>query len=598
MINYDESVSGDISSNPTSPLELTLAVGSNTISASTGGGEQEYVTLTIPEGLQLDSVVLESYTPNDVGFIGVQQGDTFTEPLDDSAIRGNILGYTLFGNPRQIGTDILDEIGQGLNAIGFEGSLPSGNYTFALQQLGADSDYTLSFNVSEVVSDLPVINFFFDPQVLAEDDNDEPLTFRFTVDGEIPEGGLQFNANDGYIQFFTSSGIFDGNRETVVEPDQNALRPLEVGETEVLFNLTGAPYLIDGFLFDDIIEEEPFVIDFEILPGEGYIVGENSSATVTIVDGDSVIPGSGPTVSLSVNNSELTEGNEFTVSFDIEGEIPEEGLTVFVDGDAASLSEFNIFGENGIDPATDIVGLAGFPEADDDAGGFFATITENQASITLSVFDDGPTEGAETLTFELANGEEYEVEPDAASISLTINDGGEDAAFVVESGITSVALDLELLEEATGLTLVSADSEVEPFSEDFQVGFAILEETDFSLAPVPFTPREGTIEHSGTITLDLGGTEVTVGEFSLGFDENRVSETASGFFVADTLSLGVLFDIGTPGNVAISGEDLEISGADLLLSPEVANALGLPDLIGADVGDTRVDALVMEIDVM
>ena len=172
--------------------------------------------------------------------------------------------------------------------------------------------------------------------------------------------------------------------------------------------------------------------------------------------------------------------------------------------------------------------------------------------------------------------------------------------FLVESGVTSVFLDLPLLEEAAGLTLVSADTEAEPFSEDFQLGFAITEDTDFRFTSDPFTPLGGTIEHSGTITLALGETEVTVGEFSIGFDASRVSETASGFFVADTLEdplgLEILFDISAPGVVEVSEGQLEISDADLLLAPELATALALPDLTGADVGDTRIDGTVTPVD--
>ena len=48
-----------------------------------------------------------------------------------------------------MGTDILDNIARGWAAIGFEGALPGGVYTFALQQIGISSDYTLAFNVSE-----------------------------------------------------------------------------------------------------------------------------------------------------------------------------------------------------------------------------------------------------------------------------------------------------------------------------------------------------------------------------------------------------------------------------------------------------------------
>ena len=146
---YDEAVSGDISNDPTNPLELPLSAGITPLSVTTGDRDQEYVTITIPEGLQLDTLVLESFSESNVAFIGVQEGDTFTEPLNDSAVQGNILGYALFGEPRQVETDILDNIARGWGAIGFEGALPSGVYTFALQQIGISSDYTLAFNVSE-----------------------------------------------------------------------------------------------------------------------------------------------------------------------------------------------------------------------------------------------------------------------------------------------------------------------------------------------------------------------------------------------------------------------------------------------------------------
>ena len=168
----------------------------------------------------------------------------------------------------------------------------------------------------------------------------------------------------------------------------------------------------------------------------------------------------------------------------------------------------------------------------------------------------------------------------------------------VDSGTTSVFLDLPLLESAAGITLVEADSEGEPFSEDFQVGFPIDEGSGFTFEVDPFAPLSGSIKHSGTITLGLDDTEVTVGDFSIGFDERRVSESASGFFVADTteddLELEILFDVGTPGSVSADAESLAIAEADLLVAPEFAAALEAEELAGADVGDTRVDASAIE----
>ena len=150
---YDEAISGDISNNPLDPLALPLTEETTTLSATTEDGDQEYVTVTVAEGFQLDSLVLESYSNDNAAFIGVQEGDIFTEPLDESADAANLLGYALFGGRARTGEDILDDISNGRDTQGFRGALPSGVYTFALQQLNVDSSYTLAFNVSEVATE-------------------------------------------------------------------------------------------------------------------------------------------------------------------------------------------------------------------------------------------------------------------------------------------------------------------------------------------------------------------------------------------------------------------------------------------------------------
>jgi len=47
-----------------------------------------------------------------------------------------------------------------------------------------------------------------------------------------------------------------------------------------------------------------------------------------------------------------------------------------------------------------------------------------------------------------------------------------------------------------------------------------------------------------------------------------------------------------PWEASVSGGELTLSAADLLLAPEAAEALGLPDLAGADVGDISIAASV------
>ena len=88
-------------------------------------------------------------------------------------------------------------------------------------------------------------------------------------------------------------------------------------------------------------------------------------------------------------------------------------------------------------------------------------------------------------------------------------------------------------------------------------------------------------------------TPLDVGNFSIGFDPSRVSDTTSGFFVADTVSVNApLFDISNPEVLEVEDGVLEISSADLLVSPELAAVLGDESLTGADVGDARIDAVV------
>ncbi|MEM9908525.1 MAG: hypothetical protein AAF921_26285, partial [Cyanobacteria bacterium P01_D01_bin.44] len=77
--------------------------------------------------------------------------------------------------------------------------------------------------------------------------------------------------------------------------------------------------------------------------------------------------------------------------------------------------------------------------------------------------------------------------------------------------------------------------------------------------------------------------------------------TTSGFFVADTLEdngLEILFDLSNPGVLSVENDSLTLDEADLLLSPEFSNALGLPDFTGADVGNARTDALLNEFGVL
>ncbi|HHP7230654.1 MAG TPA: hypothetical protein ACFCUY_07325, partial [Xenococcaceae cyanobacterium] len=126
---------------------------------------------------------------------------------------------------------------------------------------------------------------------------------------------------------------------------------------------------------------------------------------------------------------------------------------------------------------------------------------------------------------------------------------------LVKDGITSVTLDTELLQTAAGLTFTGTEATVEPVSQQFAIGFDITEESDFAYDEQDgFTPIEGEIEHTGTVTFDSDNFgEVTVGNFRIGFNAERQTDGASGFFVQNTVdglvNNTILFDIGNPNNL-------------------------------------------------
>lgn len=149
---WDENIDGDLSDdhlNPTGPVNLSL--GSNTITGSTISGDRDYITLIVPGELQLSQIFVDSYSGDDLAFIALQQGTQVTDP--DAPVVGDLLGYTHFGTANNtVGTNILDDIGQGDGAIGFTGPLGPGTYSVWIQETGGVS---VSYGLDFIVTDIP-----------------------------------------------------------------------------------------------------------------------------------------------------------------------------------------------------------------------------------------------------------------------------------------------------------------------------------------------------------------------------------------------------------------------------------------------------------
>jgi hypothetical protein len=167
---WNQTSNGPLSELPASPTSFTLSAGTNSIIATEGGGSgesgtnQNWVNINIPTGLQLSNLVLASYASTDAqGFIGVASGSTFAGGEGAVNTESSYLGYSHYGTGASnngqpavnlVGDDLLPIMGNNVldapGSAGFTPPLPSGSYTFLIQQLGATTNYQFDFDVTSV----------------------------------------------------------------------------------------------------------------------------------------------------------------------------------------------------------------------------------------------------------------------------------------------------------------------------------------------------------------------------------------------------------------------------------------------------------------
>jgi hypothetical protein len=180
----------------------------------------------------------------------------------------------------------------------------------------------------------------------------------------------------------------------------------------------------------------------------------------------------------------------------------------------------------------------------------------------------------------------------AFAIGTSVDLRAQDADVV--GGQTSVLLDTATLSSAAGLNLSGTSPDVGAGNlGEGSVAFTIntrdndLLPTTFSYTPGSLEPFVGTIEHTGSVFFNDNNVEV--GNFTIGFNGDRVGGANSGFFVESTTGVAaVLFDVGVTG-ANPEATSLLVDGS-LLVSPEFANFLGDTGLTGAEVGSARIEA--------
>ncbi|MEM9384446.1 MAG: VPLPA-CTERM sorting domain-containing protein [Pseudomonadota bacterium] len=169
--NYDESVDGDLSTEPETPTFIDFDVGSNIVTGSVVSPDdtRDFLTFTIEAGEQLDRIILLDYVdldtgePGNTGYIAISEGITSEVPGTDNL--DFFLGGVLL--VPDIGGDFLDLMANdSLTGGPFEIPLGPGDYSIVIQQTGEDfTGWSFDFQVSAVP--LPAAAWLFGAGLLS-----------------------------------------------------------------------------------------------------------------------------------------------------------------------------------------------------------------------------------------------------------------------------------------------------------------------------------------------------------------------------------------------------------------------------------------------
>jgi len=152
QVLWNELTQGDLSDDRFAPTPFVLSPGDNSLFGILEGFDgqtidRDYFSITVPVGYQFSELWLDSYNSSDfAAFMGIQPGPIF--PDDPATVQPeDLMGWTLFG-PNFVGQDLMPQLA--MNGYGFTPPLPAGIYTFWAQQIGAYTEWTGNFVVTEV----------------------------------------------------------------------------------------------------------------------------------------------------------------------------------------------------------------------------------------------------------------------------------------------------------------------------------------------------------------------------------------------------------------------------------------------------------------
>jgi len=481
VLNNDTDADGDslsvaVATDPTNGSVSLNTDGSFTYTPNEGFSGSDTFTYTVIDGNEgsdtatVTVTVEEAPPPPTPLTVGISATPT---SLVEEAGTVTTLTFTLSEAPPEGGVQV--SIDSDIQAALAEFDVAAANFSGAqLVSSNADSSgFTVNITEQTATISLPV----FDDEI---DEGIEEITFTLQASDayEIADDAasitLSIEDDDGVEPPMNTPPVADGDSYSTT-----AGTPLIVeAENGVLINDTDADG--DSLVVETVGNPSNGTVQlnedgsFTYTPNAGFVgtdsftyqasdgtdTSEVTTVSITVESDAPPPPGDDePVVSFSTTPEVISEaeGTALVMNFSVEGDIPEEGITVNLEGDAARImQEFtvaqtrfdaetgNIFYrfDNGfVDPANGFVvgGILdrfsledGDPAennadpaaaADSFLSDFSFTITEANASITIPVLDDIIEEPDQTFTYTLVDGDGYAVDATANSGTFTVTDG-------------------------------------------------------------------------------------------------------------------------------------------------------------------------------
>ncbi|MGV2829619.1 hypothetical protein [Myxosarcina sp. GI1(2024)] len=300
-------------------------------------------------------------------------------------------------------------------------------------------DNAASFTILDTSTDLPTISVFAEPTEVEEGSQ---LLWNFSLTEPVGEGGLAVALDlvedtdplPGDITYFVDDSENVTDFELIINENsgliEQAIVTLAEGATEAT--------LVNDIIADNATEGEESV-SFALAESDEYAIdSEDNAASFTILDTSTDLP----TISVFAEPTEVEEGSQLLWNFSLTEPVGEGGLAVALDlvedtdplpGD---ITYFVDDSENVTDFELIINENSGLIEQ------AIVTLAEGATEATLvnDIIADNATEGEESVSFALAESEDYSIDSEVNSASFTILDTSTD---LDTSTSTSISFELD-----------------------------------------------------------------------------------------------------------------------------------------------------------